>query len=354
MNLAQKWQALVRGESQGIGSSILRAGLSLLGIVYALLMRTRSQAYRVGILRSKNARVAIIAIGNLTLGGSAKTALAIESARYLESQGKRIGIILRGYKRQNKAGYLRVDLARKNPCALFGDEAVLIQRELPNTAVAVGANRREVVEQLLQETALDAIVLDDAFQHLAIKRDLNFLSLNENIYEAPYVFPRGILREPLSAIWRADAVLVQYRNSLKEWVRIWENRFGKFSDKKMARFVYVPTEIIVGKETRGLDFVAGKRAAVLSAIAVPENFARLIQLLGAKIEQKYFFTDHHFWASAELETISKDCANRGLTIFTTAKDAVKLPNDFPAHVLKVMPRFDEGRQVYEELLRNAL
>src|SRR2546427_2290699 len=197
-------------EDRSIGG-VLLAPLIPLSHLYGLAMRARAALYARGLLRQQILPCRVISVGNLTVGGTGKTPVVIALAAALRDRGRMVGVISRGYKRRSGTSILEIS----DGCTLrghpedSGDEPFLIAQRCSGVPVAVGADRPRVGRYLVDRFDLDTLVLDDGFQHLALRRDMDILVLDAGVpFGNGYLLPRGRLREPLSAMERASAVLV--------------------------------------------------------------------------------------------------------------------------------------------------
>src|SRR5438876_1006567 len=189
----------------------LLAPLLPLSRLYGLAMRARAALYSRGLLRQQSLPCRVISVGNLTLGGTGKTPVVIALAKALRDRGRKVAVISRGYKRRSGASVLEISdghALRGHPDD-SGDEPFLIAQRCPGVPVAVGANRPLVGRYLVDRYRVDTVILDDGYQHMALRRDMDILVLDASApFGNGYLVPRGRLREPLSAIGRASAVLV--------------------------------------------------------------------------------------------------------------------------------------------------
>src|SRR3989441_93652 len=189
----------------------LLAPLVPLSHLYGLAMRVRATLYERGLLKRQSLPCRVISVGNLTVGGTGKTPVVIALAAALRDRGRKVGVISRGYKRRSGTSILEISdgrMLRGHP-EDSGDEPFLIAQRCPGVSVAVGADRPRVGRDLGDCFGLDTLVLDDGFQHLALRRDMDILVMDAGApFGNGYLLPRGRLREPLSAMERASAVLV--------------------------------------------------------------------------------------------------------------------------------------------------
>src|SRR2546422_4631912 len=189
----------------------LLAPLIPLSRLYGLAMRARASLYARGLLKQQSLPCRVISVGNLTIGGTGKTPVVIALATALRDRGRKVGVISRGYKRRSRTSILEISDGRtlRGHPGDSGDEPFLIAQSCPGVPVAVGADRPRVGRYLVDRFDLDTLVLDDGFQHLALRRDMDILVLDAGApFGNGYLLPRGRLREPLSAMERASAVLV--------------------------------------------------------------------------------------------------------------------------------------------------
>ncbi len=304
-----------------------------LSYLYGLAMRMRSALYARGLLIQHSLPCRVISVGNLTVGGTGKTPVVIALMNALASGGHRVGVISRGYGRRSSADVLEVSdghAIRGDP-AETGDEPFLIAQRCPGMPVAVGADRYRVGRHMLDRFGIKTLVLDDGLQHLALHRDVDILVLDAIApFGNGYLLPRGRLREPLSALGRASAVLVTRArqagalDSLKAEIRavapsipIWVTDF-------------VPSALVrVGSEgpseALGPARLKGERVLAVSGIGNPDSFRWLLVAAGATVADHCVFPDHHAYSREDLQRVKQAAERVGADrIVTTEKDAVKL------------------------------
>src|SRR5437899_5654581 len=316
-------------EGRSIGGALL-APLVPLSHLYGLAMRARAALYARGLLRQQILPCRVISVGNLTVGGTGKTPVVIALAAALRDRGRKVGVISRGYKRRSGTSVLESSDGRtlRGHPEDSGDEPFLIAQRCPGVPVAVGADRPLVGRYLVDRFDLDTLVLDDGFQHLALRRDMDILVLDAGApFGNGYLLPRGRLREPLSAMDRASAVLVtrasqaQRLDELKATVRavapavpIWITDFAP------SAVVRVGSEAAVEPSA-----LKGERVLAVSGIGNPESFRRLLTAAGATVVDHCVFADHHAYSVDDLQRVRGALEQAGVDpIGTTEKDAVKL------------------------------
>jgi tetraacyldisaccharide 4'-kinase len=319
------WQAGITG--------ILLMPLSLL---YETIVTLWIFLYAFGIKKVSNAEgVKVISIGNITLGGTGKTPIAIKLARDLSEKGKKTAITNRGYLRESTEAVQVVSngkeiLARYPEAA---DEALLCAEKLSGIPVISSPKRIDGIKTAKEKFGVEVVILDDGFSHLAVARDLNLLVVDaQNPFGNGWIFPAGPLREPLGSLARADAVIVTRSNMLNddELSRLRE-KLGKLSrGKPIFHADIVPGKIIppgAGDPLAAGAFLDGKSVCLLSGIGSPEQFDKSVTELGGTVVKHFVFGDHHRFTETELDEAIKT-AGDGAVVITTEKDFVRLPKQF--------------------------
>jgi tetraacyldisaccharide 4'-kinase len=298
--------------------------------LYGLAMRARSALYACGLLTQYYLPCRVISVGNLTVGGTGKTPVVIALATALRDRGCRVGVVSRGYKRRSAETLLEVSDGRavRGDPREAGDEPFLIAQRCLGVAVAVGADRPSAGKHLITRYRIDTLIMDDGYQHLALRRDTNILVLDAGApFGNGYLLPRGRLREPLAAMARASAVLVTRASQggrldeLKAAVRaitptvpIWITDF-------------VPSAVVQvgGATTVEPSVLKGERVLAVSGIGQPDSFRRLLEAAGAAVAEHCVFPDHHAYSREDVQKVRQAAEQLGVDrIVTTEKDAVKL------------------------------
>ena len=195
----------------GTAVSPLAPLLSGISAIYGAAQKLRASCYRQNLFRSQALPCRVISIGNLTVGGTGKTPMTIYLARNLQQSGKSVVVISRGYKGAAESGGGIVSDGRNLllDADQAGDEPYLMACRLPGIPVVVGKNRFEAGMLAVREFQPEIIVLDDAYQHLKLKRDINIILLDhDRPFGNSHLLPRGILREPKAALMRASACIL--------------------------------------------------------------------------------------------------------------------------------------------------
>jgi tetraacyldisaccharide 4'-kinase len=357
--LRSRIEALMRGDRPP-PSGPLAAGLELAAGIYGGVGRLRAALYRRGILRSRKLSCPVIAVGNLTVGGTGKTPMAVHIAGLLQQQGYRVAVISRGYRGlAEKAGGVVSDReGMLMTAAEAGDEPYLMAVQLPGVPVIVGRNRYQAGCRALAAFGVDILVLDDAYQHLQLARDLNLLLLDQ---AAPFgnrqVVPRGVLREPPGALSRADAVVFTRAATAVGLPSAGAPLPGVRAGVPVFRCrhrPYVNGIVPVGKRELNAPAPLGAAAGLqklptvaFSGIARNEDFLRTLVGLGATITASLAYPDHHPYSAIDLDYIRRVARQTGARqLATTHKDFVRIQFrcNWPLPLAVVGVRIDFGDQ----------
>jgi tetraacyldisaccharide 4'-kinase len=278
--------------------------------------RIKNLLYDRGILKPRRAPVPVISVGNLSLGGTEKTPLAMELLRRLISLGRRPALVSRGYKgRWEKTGGVVSDGR-----AVFGtwedggDEPYLIARAVPGAGVYVGKDRLLSCRRAA-EAGFDIAVLDDGFQHRRLARDVDILLFSAE--------EKSAWREPLSSFRRSDIVLVKAGEKDTRTVDRWRECRPEavFSYSVAIRGI---SDLHTG-ERGSVESLVKKKLLAFCGIARPGRFEETLRQAGLTIVSFLAFPDHHPYRAGSLEKISRTFHRQGAdALITTAKDAVKI------------------------------
>ncbi|SCY57779.1 tetraacyldisaccharide 4'-kinase [Thiohalorhabdus denitrificans] len=287
----------------GLLSDLLRP----LGALYGTTMRLRRGLYRRGWRRPDPLPVPVVVVGNLTVGGTGKTPLAIALVEHLLAQGRRPAVVSRGYGRREATVRVVSDgQGRRLPVDRCGDEPALMADRLP-VPVVVGADRSEAVRAAARLGG-DCVVADDGFQRLSLPRHRSFVVVDAHCgLGNGRCLPAGPLREPISALADADAVVLHGEGG----------GAGLRGDLRMT----LSPEGLRGVREPGaresLEWLRGRRIHAMAGIGDPERFFATLRTLGAEVVP-HPFPDHHGYRPGEV------AMGAGETLVTTEKDAVKL------------------------------
>ncbi len=329
--LKKRAQDVISGKDS---DSVFAWVLSGISGLYGPAMDFRSKLYQKGWMKTRRLPCPVISIGNITLGGTGKTPMTIHMAVQLRSMGLRPAIVCRGYKGkyEHTGGVVSDGVSVFLEPGESGDEPFLMASRLSGVPVAVGKNRYVSGLEAWRSFHPDIIICDDAFQHLRLYRDLNLVLMDaaEPVGNGR-IFPKGILREPLKQLERADALIV----TRVEKTRFDLDRFRKKINVPDAtpvfRCCHVPDFVSVLGETgewKRCDsgVIRTGTWTAFAGIAGNEDFVRMLTRLGCRVKSAVFFPDHHQFSEKDMENILKTALkDRSQFIVTTEKDAVRLP-----------------------------
>jgi len=303
--------------------SILSYLLFPLSIIFASIQVIRRKIYLLIPGLSYKSPCKIISIGNIVSGGSGKTPFTIFLAKYLTGKGYNIAVSHRGYKGnfedQNKL------ISTKDEIYSFaekaGDEACLLANKLPGIPVIAGKNRKMSIQILLEIfPELDYIILDDSFQHLKVKHDIDFVIVNAlGGLGNGFLLPAGILREPVSVLKNADFIIFNGNRNIPDYLE-------KYAEKVILGHYKIKGIYDLSGNNVGIDELHKKRIALLSGIGIPESFEKTISELGLNFEVHLKFPDHYDYNNpSALKKINSQLEHNKIDIIiTTEKDFVKL------------------------------
>ena len=321
-------------------SGILGALLFFISLIYGMVVRLRTRAYGWGVLRTKELPMPVISVGNITLGGTGKTPATINVAGILLKHGRRPVVLSRGYGRSDRSAVLVVSdgNARVLDPVSGGDEPVLIARRHPGVPVLAGADRYHSGKAAIERFRPDVAILDDGFQHMGLKRDLNIVLIDAaDPFGSCRLFPAGILREPLTALKRADIVLIT-RSDRTENVGRLKEIIGQFTGAPIFTARYLPRDLVDVStgETRPLDFLRGKPVFAFAGIARPDSFISLLGTLGASVTGTAVYSDHYTYTRSDLAGLIRQAGEHNSSLLaTTEKDGVRLKDMAPGGIWAV-------------------
>ncbi|HEY6066725.1 MAG TPA: tetraacyldisaccharide 4'-kinase [Thermoanaerobaculia bacterium] len=336
---------------------ILRTALAPFSTLYGRALESRARLYRSGTFAAQRAAIPVISVGNLTLGGTGKTPFVEFLARRLRFEGRTPAIVSRGYGRRSKG----VVVVSEGGGPLVGpdeggDEPVAIARRVPGVPVIVGERRADAA-RAAHDLGADLILLDDGFQHLALRRDVDLLLLDAaDPFGGGQLPPRGTLREPLSALGRADAVVFTRvdradppREARSELAR-WNPAAPVFTARIRPAGLWDERGSSVGETP-----LSSRRFLAVCGIANPGSFRASLAELDLSAEELLAFPDHHHYGRRDLERIGRAADRTGSAwIATTEKDAVKLEGRTSLPVVALRLEVEVNESDFFPFLRSRL
>jgi tetraacyldisaccharide 4'-kinase len=337
---------------RGRTAKAIRAATGPAAWVYERLMRRRREAYRDGRRESVALGVPVISVGNLTVGGTGKTPMVEWIVRWCLQNGRHPAILSRGYG------------ARPTPTSQpRNDEAILLRLNLPQVPHYANPDR-VAAGRLAVEAGADCLILDDGFQHLRVRRDLNLALIDAlDPFGGGRVLPSGRLREPLSCLSAADAVVLTRTEAvgkiglqnLRQRVR------ALFPEKPILDAVHRPVRLTMpdGSKAEELSWLDGKSVFLFCGLGNPQGFVHTVEKLGADIVVARFLPDHYPYGRRAVTRLAEDCLRvHADSAVTTEKDAVKIgpswPGMIPLRVVRIEMDFSSGLDQMRKLLKDAV
>lgn len=348
----QQIMEILDGRARGTGPAVLRGCLSVAAGPYSAVLRVRRWAYCNGLLPSHTSAVPVISVGNMTVGGTGKTPMAVWVAGRLIELGRRPAVLTRGYK----------------PERGISDEAELLARLLRRVPggewkvpVVVNPNRLAGARSAIAAGA-DTVVMDDGFQHLRLRRDLDIVLIDATCpFGFGRVLPRGLLREPLSALRAADAVVITRADQVEpSELASLRDRLGELTEQAtLHTAVHRPTHLVgLDGQTHSLSELAGRGVLAFCGLGNPGQFFQTLRQSGAALAASKAFDDHVAYTAdmlAALDAQARDCGAE--VLLTTQKDAIKLPGGWtalPIYALAVEIEVTDGRQELLQRIEGSL
>jgi tetraacyldisaccharide 4'-kinase len=338
---------LITGRSRGPLADVARGGLATASLFYGAAVRARNAGFDVGVLRAHQAPVPVVSVGNLTTGGTGKTPVVAAIVEWFTSRGVRPAILSRGYRPHAGA---------------VNDEKLVLDQLCPGVPHLQGANRVESAAVACRQHGADVLVLDDGFQHRRLTRDLDLVLIDAlDPWGSDHLLPRGLLREPRSALRRADAVILTRADLCppEQKARIIDEirRFGP--DEPPIEAEFRPTGLInTAAEQAAVDSLAA--VAAFCGIGNPDGFLRTLADAGLKHVAAFrAFRDHHHYSATDLDDLARWAAEQNAAaLVTTQKDLVKIPQtrlgELPLWALTVRAKFTAGAERFSGLLQDLV
>ena len=341
---------IISGRRKGLMPATVRGLLWMVTPFYSLAIYLRNKKYTQNLESVTHVDVPVISIGNLTTGGTGKTPMVIWVCRKLRNANQRVAVISRGYgSKTNDAGV-----------AMPNDEALEMQRRLPDVPQLQDPDRIKSALIAIEELETQCIVLDDGFQHRRLHRDLDVVLIDAtNPFGYGYVLPRGLLREPVKNLKRADVVVVtrceqveaEKINSIVSTIQLHSKDDCILCQSQTIATAWIQYD---GRSTP-IEHLSDEPVFACCAIGNPDSFLATARQAGANIVGSHFFDDHHQYSRADLEQIIAMAQQSGASrVICTHKDLVKIAvNQFggvPIFALQADVALISGEDAFEEAL----
>jgi tetraacyldisaccharide 4'-kinase len=346
--LEQYFHALIRGEQRGWWAALQRGGLRAVSVPYGGVVRLRNWLFDKGFKGSTRVNVPVVSVGNLTLGGTGKTPCVEYIARFYRTRGLRVAVLSRGYGSENG----------------HNDEALVLEENLPDVPHLQGADRVALAGIAIEELESELLILDDGFQHRRLARDLDLVLIDAT---SPWgydrLFPRGLLREPVSSLQRADAVLLTRCDQVErpDIERLRQRVAALAPQMPVVETSHRPAGWInAEQQSIELSRFAERPMAAFCGIGNPEAFRGTLVGLGATVMDFRSFPDHHNYSRADVEELRTWARHQAVDciIVTTQKDLVKLQltrlGEHELWALQIRLHVDGGLEVLDDKLEQVM
>jgi tetraacyldisaccharide 4'-kinase len=363
-------------ERPGTRATLVRAFLYGCSKGYQVAIKTRRFLYDVRILRDSTLGVQVIAVGNLTWGGTGKTPVVEKFARELRDQGRNVAILSRGYRSKppplhqrllNKL-FLRTDTTPPRVVSdgksllldseMAGDEPYMLASNLKDVVVLVDKDRVKSGRYAIEKFGCDTLLLDDGFQYWKLqgrRQDIVLID-RQQPFGTERLIPRGNLREPPSHLARASVIFITKSDGNTAELRKRIEHFN--STAGIIECVHHPLyleDVFTGQRV-GLELLKGRKVASLSGIEQPGSFEESLVRLGSELVYSKRFVDHHRFTQQEvLNAINRSKKRQAESIITTQKDAVRFPKidrrDLPIYFMRVEIKILRGADDFQDCVR---
>mgnify|MGYP000853780700 CR=1 FL=1 len=348
-NLEQYFLELIQERRTSWYDRLLTMLLFIFSRFYRMAIQFRLWLYNKRFFRNRAIGCLVVSIGNLSCGGTGKTPVVEVFAKTLLQKGRKVAVLSRGYRSKQHSLWFKlthmfgkkkletpIKIVSDGTQVLMdstyaGDEPFMLASNLDGVAVLVDKDRVRLGLYAIEHFGTDTLILDDGFQYLDLMSHINILLIDStDPFGNHHVLPRGLLREPVKNIRRADYIFLTKSNGgnhlrhMKQFIRRHNRRAEIIECCHKPKYL----EQVFNRGARlPLKSLNGKKVAAISAIAKPEGFERFLRDFGAEIVATQRYADHHRFTSQELlDFVARARENGAEMIMTTEKDAVRMPN----------------------------
>lgn len=346
-NFEQRFLDLISGQSPSPLSALARLGLRSCSWGYGAAIHLRNAMFDLGLRGCHSAPAPVISVGNLTTGGTGKTPTVALLVDLLKESGHQPGIISRGYRELNEGG---------------NDEARVLELLCPNTPHIQNRDRVAAATEVSRAHDCNIIIADDAFQHRRLQRDLDIVlidALNPWGYEA--VLPRGLLREPVSGLRRADIIALTRADLLDEASKsaIWSRARRWNPAAPRVEITFEPSRLIGIDGAPAEPNFDGKSTLAFCGIGNPEGFRETLRVAGIEPLELAEYPDHYHYQPDDLQKLTQQAEQLSAQrLVTTLKDLVKLPSEWvgsiPVFALDIRARLVVGEDDVTKALESIM
>jgi tetraacyldisaccharide 4'-kinase len=359
--------SLATDKKTGITAGVIKFPLFVLSLVYGLVVRLLAFLYSRAPFISP---VKVISVGNITLGGTGKTMLVEYAAGLLAREGRRVAVLSRGYKRPaQKEEPVRVctqsaqrpksEASDASLYQVLGDEAGMLKSKFPALEVFADPDRVRLLRTAAAR-GIEAAILDDGFQQWRIKKDLDIVCVDAAGFGNGCLLPRGILREPLSALKRGGVFVITNTGLVPDpRVTQLEQRLTQLNPAALiVRTRHEPDGLYKVPGWKQSDPRRLNRVCLVCGIGNPDSFFGCCRMAGIAGGARFVFPDHHGFTRDDIRQIAARCNTEGVAaVVTTEKDAMRLPaiwmeeHGLELYVLRAVVRFNSNEQEFTARLR---
>ncbi|MFC1793060.1 tetraacyldisaccharide 4'-kinase [Planctomycetota bacterium] len=356
----QTYRKLISGQSNGFGTCLLRFFLIVTAIGYSLAVRLRNFLYSRGLLKVHKVDAAVFCIGNITVGGTGKTPLVVWLCNLI-AQDHKYAILTRGYKATKN-----LKLNTQN-CI---DEPAMLAESCPEAEVIINPDRLAGAAEAIDKYAAKVLIMDDGFQHRRLARDLDIIAIDAT---QPFgygkLLPAGLLREPVSSLNRAGAIVITRCDQITdiELDKLERKLRATNPDMVIAKSTHAPV-YAKSNDNKEISFeqLKGRKVFAFCGIGNPDAFLKTIKDLGAELAGSKIYDDHYHYTDACLTEISEQAKNLGADlILTTQKDWTKVISNSrfqisdsqstpPFAYLAIEIKFLTGEDKFTTLIKDTL
>ena len=377
-NLEQYFIEIIQEKRRGSFDRLTYGFLFLASRFYRRAVQFRLWLYENRVIRNHSIGCLVVSIGNLTCGGTGKTPVVEIFAKTLSRKGRRVAVLSRGYRSRDNRSFLEKLRGKFSSRRMVipprvvsdgnnlllnslsaGDEPYMLATNLKDVVVLVDKDRVKSGLYAIEEYQTDTLILDDGFQYLGLRPHLNILLVDSTCpFGNHHVLPRGLLREPIKNIRRADYIFLTKSDAsprlrhLKDFMRRHNRRAEIIECCHRPKYL----EDVFDRGVRfPLGMLDGLKIASLSAIANPASFNAFLTQHGGEIVLERHFADHHRYSQQEMIDFVNSAKAAGAEyILTTAKDAVRMPRldrrDLPFLFLRIEIDILSGQENFDQCI----
>jgi len=330
VRLRAAFEKMLHTQEPGPLISLLLLPLWLCSLLFRIVVSVRAWLYASGLLASRQLPCRVVTIGNITVGGTGKTPTVCLVAQAFADAGLYTAVLSRGYGGTSRAPLIVSDRETVRASAReAGDEPFMLAQSLSGIPVITSSDRYSGGMLASERFNPHVLVMDDGFQHLRLKRDLDIALISaRNPFGCGALLPRGILREPLSALRRARIVLITKADQQRDPEELKQRIAAIHPDAKIFLARFKPTALLHPASGKSLELetLRGRVAAGLCSIGDPESFFSMLADFGASYSHPLIFPDHHRYSKQDVKVIAARAGEVDYLV-TTEKDIAKMSSD---------------------------